>query len=232
MLTIPGEIRNRIYTFVFGYQYFHISHDGRRAKPCLRPERYRSRRNTIKDCAVGQSFSPALASHHECRHISSGRNARARYSVRFLLTCRQIYSEAAKLPFVLNTFVFQQCGVLQRFCNRNQAAYLGAIRSIVLEHLVDVEYRSDTLLSDVKSISIFSLIFDHADWRSVRPSRLKTISMLCRWMPSLVSATVCLEHCGVCQKHRTKFREIERDLEEMLIGGSVIRSGNARLSEL
>ena len=231
MLTIPGEIRNRIYTLVFGYQYFHISHDGRRARPCLRPERYQSRRDTIKDCAIGQYFSPALASHHECRYIFSGCNARARYSVGFLLTCRQIHSEAAQLPFVLNTFVFQQCGVLQRFCNRNQAAYLGAIRSIVLEHLVDVEYRSDTLLSDVKSISIFSLIFDHADWRSVKPSRLKTISMLCRWMPSLVSATVCLEHCGVCQKHRTKFREIERDLEEMLTAGSIVRSRNARLLE-
>jgi hypothetical protein len=231
-LTIPGEVRNRIYKFVFGYQHYHVSHDGRQARPCLRPEKYRSRRDAIKDCTIGQSFSPALASHHECRYSFSGRNPGARSSICFLLTCRQIYSEAAQLPFILNTFVFQQCGVLQRFCNRNRTAHVGAIRSIVLEHLVDIEYTSHKLLSSVTSILIFALVFDHSDWRSVRPSRLKTVSMLRSWMPSLAYATVCLEHCGTCQKHRTEFRAIERELEERLIGGSVVCSRNARLSGL
>lgn len=231
-MTLPGEIRNRIYKFVFGYQYFHVSHDGRRARPCLRPERYRNRRDAIKACVVGQSFSPSLASHHECRHSFSGRNTGAMSSICLLLTCHQIHSEAAQIPFILNTFVFQQCGVLQRFCNRNRASHVGAIRSIVLEHLVDIEYTNHRLLSSVKSISIFALIFDHADWISVRSSRLKTVSMLSRWMPSLAHATVCLEHCGTGQKHRKDFRALESELEERLIKGSVVWSRNAGLLEL
>lgn len=208
-----------------------MSQDGRRAVPCIQPEKYRIRRDAIKNRAKGQRFLPAMATHHDCRLGFFGHRTRRLEGIEILLVCRQIYNEASKVPFTSNIFVFRQSGVLQRFCQRNGRTRVELIRSLVLEYLVDTQGTNRILLSGARNVLIFALLFEPPDHRFGSHSRLKTIAMLRRSMPILTSATVCLEYCRNKQPHREKFRAIESNLEEFLTRRSAIDSNTSRILE-
>lgn len=84
LLRLPPEIRLRIYKYVFGGQRLWID--------CHR-HKYRNSYATH----LGARFC----------HFNITENSNRRLDIRLLRVCRQIFTEAALLPYTLNEFVFQ-----------------------------------------------------------------------------------------------------------------------------
>lgn len=100
LLTLPPEIRNRIYDLVLGRQRLWIGY-----------VRHEHKFKTTKG-------------HRERTHIPGGLYHRCNLDrglhLGFLCVCRQTYGEAALLPCTLNRFIFQDDWVYRNFekCTR------------------------------------------------------------------------------------------------------------------
>ena len=112
-LRLPPEIRNRIYTYIFGDCFVTIS------SHAISPD---SRRVYGRF----EAFEPP-GYLDPCPEINYGQAA-----AQTLLVCRQIYSEARLLPFVLNTFYYHTVEDLE-FWKAQMSAQLSAVRKLWFE---------------------------------------------------------------------------------------------------
>lgn len=142
LLALPPELRNRIYRYVLGDRTVHIFLDTSAKwsiahSVCRLRERDSHAAVTIRrDSTEGYHFS--YCDHHlehgcelQDRHRSSSKRfTSARLYIGLLQTCRQIYHEAALLPFSLNTFSFGYPNSLQGLLYSLSDAQRRAIRSI------------------------------------------------------------------------------------------------------
>lgn len=103
-LTLPPEIRSRIYHYVFGAQQIWIGQDSD----------YTSRGKYIERAPDNVYISAG----HRAGQIYHFNNADASgrgIDLRVLRTCRQVFTEAALLPYKLNRFTFESEGVRRAF---------------------------------------------------------------------------------------------------------------------
>ncbi len=88
LLSLPPEIRNRIYDLVLGGQMLWISYN------------FHERHDIIKG---------------RLKKIHTGFKLDQKVQIGFLRVCRQIYGEAALLPYALNKFIFRTDCVRRKF---------------------------------------------------------------------------------------------------------------------
>ena len=103
------------------------------------------------------------------------------------------------------------------------------MKSVLLEFLTDVDYESHGLLSEVKNIIVFALLFDQADFRSDIHSHTRMFMSLREKKPFFVSADVCLEYCGTSRMGDWDFRRAEADIEQYLMGGPLLSERTRKL---
>lgn len=221
---LPGELRNRIYGLVLGTYWLHVSKDGSTVEICLKPGRFRTRCDLIKSSPTRQRFVPAYAYHHECHR-------RKRLPLDLLMVCRQVYLEARLIPFSANVFVFERRSVLTRFLNMHGEERSLALRSLLLEYLLDVDHESHRLLAGVERIMVFALLFDRVQFRLGEHSHVTTFTSLREQMVSLKSAEVCLEFCGAMRMSDWDFRRAEANIEDYLEGGLYLSDRTRKLLE-
>lgn len=154
LLTLPPEIRNRIYGYVLGGKDLHveISYDTRYATVakqkieitiCSAPTSDDVAATEIRNTEDGIELSDWHERHQQCgvHNRSAGREAaRSRgdplpvlYSVALLQTCSQIHSEAALLPFQINNFLFQCSAAFYAFEKKLMPVQQTAIASLSFE---------------------------------------------------------------------------------------------------
>lgn len=104
-----------------------------------------------------------------------------------------------------------------------------AMKSVLLEYLTDVDYESHGLLSEVKNIMVFALLFDHADYRSDIHSHTHMFTSLREKKPFFLSADVCLEYCGRSRMGDWDFRRAEADIEQYLMGSPLLSKKTRKL---
>ena len=113
---LPPELRLRIYKFACGGHNIHIGYTF---------EDYKSLRTRIITGQIFHDHRPnePQGSHHAYKltrfhHLYILERLNLTLDLRFLLTCRAIYSEAELLPYRENTFFFENDAVRRRFENR------------------------------------------------------------------------------------------------------------------
>jgi hypothetical protein len=189
------------------------------------------RRDIIKSSPTRQRFVPAYAYHHEC-HVDRGECARGeKLPLELLMVCQQIYSEARLIPFSANIFVFERRSVLSRFLKTHREERSLAMRSLLLEYLLDVDHESHRLLARIERIMVFALLFDRTKYRSGGHSHTATFTSLREHMTCLSSANVCLEFCGPTRASDWDFRRAETDIEDYLTGGVCLSDRTRELLE-
>jgi hypothetical protein len=229
LLSLPAELLNKIYKEVLGNHWLHVSRDGRSVKLCLRPDRFHMRRNVIKSSPTRQRFIPAFAFHYECHLEHESRPGLTTLSLGLLRTCQRVYSEARLFPFSANTFVFQRCSVVDRFFESHGRERSLAMKSVLLEYLLDVDHESHGLLTEVENIMVFALLLDRADFRSGMHSHIHMFASLRQRKSCFVSADVCLEYCGTSRMSDWDFRRAETDIERYLTGGACLSDRTRKL---
>jgi hypothetical protein len=143
------------------------------------------------------------------------------------MVCRKVYSEARLLPFSMNIFVFERRSILACFLKTQSEERGLALRSLLLECLLDVDHESHRFLAKVKHITVFALLFDRVqDWSD---SHVVTFTSLPDHMAYLSSANVCLEFCGSTGMSDWDFRRAEADIEDYLMGGACLSDRTRKL---
>jgi hypothetical protein len=229
LLSLPAELLDKIYEHVFGNHWLHVSRDGRSVKLCWRPDRFLMRRDVIKSSPTRQRFVPAFAFHYECHVDRDCFPGSMAIPLEFLRTCQKVYSAANLLPFSANTFVFQRCSVVERFYEHHGRERGLAMKSVLLEYLLDVDHESHGLLTKVKNITVFALLFDRADFRSGMHSHTHMFTSLREKKSRFMSADVCLEYCGTSRVGDWDFRRAEADIEQYLMGSPLLSERTCKL---
>lgn len=137
-MSLPPEIRNRIYGYVLGGNKLHVNvvnhgyHGGAvRMKLeitiCTAVIDEESAATMIRDGEEDTEITDWNGRHHSCR-ISQ-----VPYNVALLRTCSQIHSEAALLPFQTNRFMFDDPEALQFFLRKTMYIQRKSIVAVSLE---------------------------------------------------------------------------------------------------
>ncbi|EAT88116.2 hypothetical protein SNOG_04356 [Parastagonospora nodorum SN15] len=116
-LDLPAELRNQIYSYVFGDRLIVICPDPLKSNG-VTGEIYPG---TGSDCVNAENVSPRRPFH----------------TFALLKTCRQINAEASTLPFELNTFVLGYDDALERW-TRTQVLAARALAEFVEPESVEV----------------------------------------------------------------------------------------------
>lgn len=111
LLRLSAELRNRVYKLVLGGHDIHIGYD-RAGKElahsiCVAPHRNDS---TGDDTSDNPTYKNANC-HGRCLVFANGAcksNRKVPVELSLLRVCKQIHEEAALLPFMLNTFLFER----------------------------------------------------------------------------------------------------------------------------
>ncbi|KAL8721886.1 MAG: hypothetical protein Q9225_001522 [Loekoesia sp. 1 TL-2023] len=99
LLRLPSEIRNKIYEYALGGNHLEVDYEPHEHKyKTIKKQRYRTH------------YGGGL--YHEC--AGEGDDIPSSLHLGLLRVCRQIYGEAALLPYALNTFVFESDWVMKR----------------------------------------------------------------------------------------------------------------------
>ncbi|KAK5164684.1 uncharacterized protein LTR77_009890 [Saxophila tyrrhenica] len=117
LLTLPPEIRNRIWEFALSEGILHAGCGPEWPAPVgmLICNAQRGEDDAMQTVKYGETTADVESydqRHSRCTDggrwvtLNTPPDIRRRYSVALLETCRQVHSEAALLPFELNTFVF------------------------------------------------------------------------------------------------------------------------------
>ena len=157
LLTLPQELKNRIYEFVLGGNLLHITRDRLRfnrrvphsTKGAIKEQRFSHQIccSQISEEEAHRQFisedgSSLYVKSIELRHSScpsykrKGSVVPLRMNISLLRACRQIYSEARFIPYSTNTFSFDTPGILRAFIhylNRRGVDVNEAFRSLHLD---------------------------------------------------------------------------------------------------
>lgn len=125
LLSLPPEIRNRIYVYVLGGNDLHVNignhgYCGGGVKMklkitiCTAVVDEESAATMIRDGEEDTEIADWHDRHHFCKVSSS----QVPYCVSLLRTCSQVHSEAALVPFQKNRFIFEIAEALQSFLRR------------------------------------------------------------------------------------------------------------------
>ena len=132
---LPPEIRVTIYTLILGGQDVHVRNIGNIISHsiCTNPVSHQQTLTAIKNRTVEDVSFPEEFDHYYCATYSlSLRPTPIRLDLRIFCVCREIYREAALLPFKTNTFVFSHASQIQLFSNTLEAFQRKAVASICL----------------------------------------------------------------------------------------------------
>lgn len=138
LLSLPPEIRNRVYGYVVGGNELHVNivRQSRTTKLmklditiCTAVIDEESAATMVRHEEGDTEISDWHDRHHSCRVPSS----KVSYNVALLKTCAQIHSETALLPFQMNTFMFNITEAFQTFHRKLMPIQRNAIRYMSLE---------------------------------------------------------------------------------------------------
>jgi hypothetical protein len=96
----------------------------------------------VRDMRLRDMRSPP--SRHYCWEKRVDRRRRCKLALGLLLACRQVYCEAALLPFGLNTFVFGTRTSLVNFLASLTSTQATAVRKVVVESIPAGSFGSET----------------------------------------------------------------------------------------
>lgn len=145
LLALPPEIRNRIWRLVVANRTIHVqvwTIKGIVHWVCVNDRTDRDIAMDIK--ASNQHKHPDYDTFHRecCRYPLS----RARLKLSLLRVCRQVYDEAALLPFKYNTFSIESFDALVPFLKSLVPSQARAIKSITLPFACDRKDASESAL--------------------------------------------------------------------------------------
>jgi len=144
-LDLPPEIRNLIYRYALGSSHLHVYGRRSRIRVCGNPESYRYRAGRI-EMSSGRVREMCLrSSRHYCWEKRKDRRRRCKLALGLLLACRQVYCEAALLPFGLNTFVFGTYTSFANFLSSLTFTQATAVRRVVVESVAAGSFGSETM---------------------------------------------------------------------------------------
>ena len=162
-LGLPPEIRNLIYRYALGSSHLHVYGSRLRIRVCGNPESYRCKAGrterssgSVLDVRLrGGMRSPP--SRHYCWEKRVDRRRRCKLALGLLLACRQVYCEAALLPFGLNTFVFGTCTSLVNFLASLTLTQAAAVRRVIVESVTAGGLGSETSAYDTPDVQVLTL---------------------------------------------------------------------------
>ncbi|KAK3171946.1 hypothetical protein OEA41_004030 [Lepraria neglecta] len=161
LLSLPPELKNKIYELVFGGRVVHISQDqhhdilrwdNRICYPKMTEEKAQEIFNNQKPNRwCGRDWPKR----HETCHCRPFKIAPRSVRTTLLRTCRQLYNEAKYIPYSTNTFGFRSPEVLHNFISLtllHGTDHALAIRSIMIEpqrvrHQRDCEWEEPLALT-------------------------------------------------------------------------------------
>ena len=114
LLSLPPEIRNRIYNLVLGRERLAINYE---------PHQHKYKQTNHHRQRV--HFGGGLYHYLDLNHYRPG--ARHTLHLGLLRVCRQIYGETALLPYALNEFAFENGWVRRKFWKETKPAQQRAI---------------------------------------------------------------------------------------------------------
>lgn len=161
-LGLPPEIRNLIYRYALGSSHLHIYGSRLRIRVCGNPESYRCRAGRT-EMSSGSVLDVHLRdmrsrpSRHYCWEKRVDRRRRCKLALGLLLACRQVYCEAALLPFGLNTFVFGTCTSLFNFLTSLTLTQAAAVRKVIVESVTTGGFGSETSAYDTLDVQVLTL---------------------------------------------------------------------------
>jgi hypothetical protein len=138
-----------------------------------------------------------------------------------LLTCRQVHSEAALIPFTLNTFIFETCDTFGNFLTVLKPVQAKAIRSIILESITAGTIGPDVTAAarGLKHVLMFGLFFSLSLGRRYNETGFRN-ALLFEFIP-LRSIRVCFEFLSLeGLRSPMDFRSLETELERVIISSN------------
>jgi hypothetical protein len=219
LLHLPPEVRNLIYRLALGGLHLHVTRQRLRGRVCGDPTSYQRRSKEIKrSCGDGHNITP-WSPHHYCYEKQEDRThrkiqlrgQRRSISLGLLLTCRQVHNEAALIPFILNTFVFDTCETLTTM----QAK---VIRSVILESITAGVIRPEAMLTarGVRHVLVFGLFFSLDLGRRYNETGLRNL-LLFESIP-LRSIQICFEFLSLGGlRSPIDLRSLEIELERLIV---------------
>ena len=114
LLSLPSEIRNRIYNLVLGGERLAISYEPHQRK-------YKQ----LDYCRYRVHVGGGL--YHHLALNGYRRGARRTLHLGLIRVCRQIYGETALLPYALNEFAFENDWVRRKFWKETKPAQQRAV---------------------------------------------------------------------------------------------------------
>jgi len=166
-LGFPPEIRNLIYRYALGSSHLHIYGSRLRIRVCGNPGSYRCRTGRterssgslldvrLRDMRLRDMRSQPFR--HYCWEKRVDRRRRCKLALGLLLACRQVYCEAALLPFGLNTFVFGTCTSLVNFLASLTLTQAAAVRKVIVESVTAGGLGSETSAYDTLDVQVLTL---------------------------------------------------------------------------
>lgn len=142
---LPGEIRNKIYDYVFDNRRVFIrkAHGQKIAKteesvankngPSLQPRSDSAKGKDIRTCKPYCGlYSDSIINGRRVRHDDK----RAHINIDILFTCRKAYQESMCLFYANTTFYFSSFKPIRRFLNHCRSEALAAIKNLEFYHVI------------------------------------------------------------------------------------------------
>lgn len=224
LLSLPPEIRNRIYGYVLGGNELHVN--------IVRQSRTTKRIKleiTICTAVIDEESAAIMIRHeegdteisdwHDRHHGCGVPGSKVSYSVALLKTCAQIHSETALLPFQMNTFIFNITEAFQTFHRKLMPIQRKAIRYMSLETGYFREHRGPMIpgalrwlkrMTGLKRIVLFEqfLAYSIVDFTSGAKDVIR--DDLYGWLTylgssNLDSATICFYPGALASLHGQRY---------------------------
>ena len=206
MLSLPAEVRNRVYYFTLGGNtlYLYLSRtDDKIANVliCSAETPDAETANLIQHSETGTEIDDCWARHEFCNPHSE--DATPTYSLPLLQTCSQVHNEAALVPFRENTFTFGSKLAFATFLKQLMPTQQRAIVSITLLDFDNASwlYRGTTTLLAAKALKglryLRAFVGVDGDITSAEFLSRSLITRLDSFQtPSLLSPTICIYHAA------------------------------------
>lgn len=226
LLQLPPEVRNIIFRLALGGLHLHVTRKRLRGRVCGDPTSYRRRSKKIKrSCGDGHNITP-WSPHYYCHEKQEDRRRKdvllhgqkRAISLGLLLTCRQMHNEAALMPFMLNTFVFDTCDTFSNFIAILTATQANAIRSVIIESITAGVITPGALLTarGVRHILVFGLFYSLDLGRRYNETGLRNL-LLFESIP-LYSVQICFEFLSLGGlRSPIDLRSLETELENLIV---------------
>lgn len=154
LVRLPAEVRNAIYNHALGGNTLHISRNAWDERP---PE-FRCRMCLPACiCAVSNNSSWSDFEYPLCYEMCPHRPVGPRPNLSLLLACSQVYTEAALMPFIHNTFNFADATILPTFVSSLVASQAAAITTLKLHHVAAFHVFDDdywTTLTGLRNLTL------------------------------------------------------------------------------